>query len=158
VTDLCQLDLFDMPPPDGPMVVGIDGGHVSNRDGSWFEVIAGKGLTSFRRDDESDPATVVRPPSPPGRCSACVQALDDRPRRRLFEMMRDQGYRPNQKLVFLTGGGENARKLQCRISLEAEHVLDWFHIAMRVTVLGRWQRVPAPLMTGARSLHAISTA
>lgn len=25
--DGCQLDLFDMPLPDGPMVVGIDGGY-----------------------------------------------------------------------------------------------------------------------------------
>jgi hypothetical protein len=69
-------------------------------------------------------------------------------------MTRSQRYRPNRKLVFLTGGGENARKLQPSISPEADHVFDWFHIAMRVTVLGRWQRVPAALMTGARSLRA----
>ncbi len=142
--DGCQLDLFDMPLPDGPMVVGIDGGYVRDRDGSWFEVIAGKGLTSFRRDAASDPDAVVPAPSPPGRCFAFVQALDDRPRRRMFEMLRSQGYQPNQKLVFLTDGGESVRKLQRRISPEAEHVLDWFHIAMRLTVLGQMAKGAAP--------------
>lgn len=141
----CQLDLFDMPLPDGPMVVGIDGGYVRDREGSWFEVIAGKGLTSFRRDADDpvgDPASTA--PSALGRCFAFVQAFDDRPRRRMFEMLRRQGYQPNQRLVFLSDGGESVRKLQRRISPEAEHVLDWFHIAMRLTVIGQMIKGAGP--------------
>lgn len=141
----CQLDLFDMPLPDGPMVVGIDGGYVRDREGSWFEVIAGKGLTSFRREAEDDGCDLALSPlSPPGRCFAFVQVDDDRPRRRMFEMLRRQGYQPNQKLVFLSDGGESVRKLQRRISPEAEHVLDWFHITMRLTVIGQMMKGAGP--------------
>ena len=141
----CQLDLFDMPLPDGPMVVGIDGGYVRDREGSWFEVIAGKGLTPFRRDPDEDGCDPAWPaPSPRGRCFAFVQAHDDRPRRRMFEMLRRQGYQPNQKLVFLSDGGESVRKLQRRISPEAEHVLDWFHITMRLTIIGQMIKGAGP--------------
>lgn len=144
--DGCQLDLFDMALPDGPMVIGIDGGYVRDREGSWFEVIAGKGLTSFRRDDNDaacDGASTTSS-SPPGRCFAFVQAHDNRPRRRMFEMLRRQGYQPNQQLVFLSDGGESVRKLQRRISPEAEHVLDWFHITMRLTVIGQMIKGAGP--------------
>lgn len=142
--DACQRDLFDMAVPDGPVVVGIDGGYVRDREGSWFEVVAGKGLTSFSRDGDK----AASPPSdsglPPGRCFAFVQAYDDDPRRRMLRMLRDQGYRPNQKLVFLSDGGESVRMLQRRIGPEAEHVLDWFHVAMRVTALGQMTKGTAP--------------
>jgi hypothetical protein len=37
-------------PPDGPLVVGIDGGYVRGREQDWFEVITGKSLVSFHRD------------------------------------------------------------------------------------------------------------
>jgi hypothetical protein len=33
------------------------------------------------------------------------------------------------------GGADNLRALQVYLNLHAEHVLDWFHIAMRLTVL-----------------------
>lgn len=134
----CQLDLFDMPLPDGSVVVGIDGGYVRDRGGSWFEVIAGKGLGSFKRHDIADETAIV-PISDrsTGRCFAFVQARDDRPRRRMFEMLRGLGCRPNQKLIMLSDGGESVRTLGRRIGPEAEQVLDWFHVAMRVTALGQ---------------------
>ena len=55
----------------------------------------------------------------------------------MFEMLRGLGYQPNQKLVMLSDGGESVRTLGRRIGPEAEHVLDWFHVAMRVTALGQ---------------------
>jgi hypothetical protein len=136
--DGCQRDLFEMEQPDGPVVVGIDGGYVRDREGSWFEVIAGKGLGSFERNGAGDVASATpTDAAPPGRCFAFVQAFDDQPRRRMFEMLRGLGYRPNQKLIMLSDGGESVRTLGRRIGPEAEHVLDWFHVAMRVTALGQ---------------------
>jgi hypothetical protein len=47
--DTCQRDREELPRPDLPLVVGLDGGYVhssaqtSRRDG-WFEVIAGKSM------------------------------------------------------------------------------------------------------------------
>lgn len=136
--DGCQRDLFEMEQPDGLVVVGIDGSYVRDREGSWFEVIAGKGLASFERDAAVDEAGgTAHDVAPPGRCFAFVQAFDDRPRRRVFEMLRGLCYQPNQKLVMLSDSGESVRTLSRRIGLEAEHVRDWFHVAMRVTALGQ---------------------
>jgi hypothetical protein len=41
----------------------------------------------------------------------------------------------NQQIVFLSDGGEDVRNLQLYLSPEAEHILDWFHHTMRITVL-----------------------
>ena len=138
--DGCQRDLFEMEQPGGPVVVGIDGGYVRDREGSWFEVIAGKGLGSFERDDNCHAVDHSIGTRRTGRCFAFVQAHDDRPRRRMFEMLRGLGYQPNQKLIMLCDGGESVRTLGRRIGPEAEHVLDWFHVAMRVTALGQMVR------------------
>ncbi len=114
-------------PPDGPLFVGLDGGYVRGRDQDWFEVIAGKSLVSFHRDG--------RVPDPSGRCFAFVQTVDDKPRARLIDTLRQQGMQPQQQVVFLSDGAETLRRLQQNIAPEAEHVLDWLHIAMRLTVL-----------------------
>ena len=39
-----------------------------------------------------------------------------------------------------TDGGEEVRSLTELVTPEAEHVLDWFHIAMRLTVLEQYAR------------------
>jgi hypothetical protein len=116
-------------PPDGPLFVGIDGGYVRGRDKAWFEVIAGKSLVSFHRDG--------RVPDPSGRCFAFVQTVDDQPRARLVDTLRQQGMQPQQQVIFLSYGADTLRRLQQNIAPEAEHVLDWFHVAMRLTVLGQ---------------------
>ena len=41
----------------------------------------------------------------------------------------------NQQIVFLSDGGDTVRNLQLYLNPEAEHLLDWFHITMRLTVL-----------------------
>lgn len=40
-----------------------------------------------------------------------------------------------QQNPFLSDGGENVRNLQLHLSPQAEHLLDWFHITMRITVI-----------------------
>jgi hypothetical protein len=119
----------DNVPPDGPLYVGMDGGYVRSREQGWFEAIAGKSLLSFHRDGPV--------PDPSGRCFAFVQTVDDKPRARLVDTLRQQGMQPHQQVVFLSDGAETLRRLQQNIAPEAEHVLDWFHVTMRLTVLGQ---------------------
>jgi hypothetical protein len=37
--------------------------------------------------------------------------------------------------TFLTDGGEDIRDLPCYLNAQAEHLLDWFHLMMRITVM-----------------------
>ena len=52
----CPADWATLPIPDGPMTVGIDGGYVRHwgEKQQHFEVIVGKSILAFRRDDEED--------------------------------------------------------------------------------------------------------
>ena len=63
----CQRSWDKLPSPDGPLTVGIDGGYVrgQHKQGQ-FEVIAGKSLLAFKRDQESKQQLS-------GRCFAWVQ-------------------------------------------------------------------------------------
>ena len=117
-------------------------GFVRERAGSWFEVIAGKSVPGFRRNAPAD-----EPPHP-AKCFAFVQAHDDRPRRRLLDMLAAQNYAPNQKLVLMSDGGESVRRLVSRTSAETEHVLDWFHVTMRLTVLRQMTKGACPADPG----------
>ena len=125
----CPRDWGALPIPDGPLTVGIDGGYVKAQGGEqgWFEVIAGKSILAFRRDDE--------PSAPSSKCFAFVQTYDEKPKRRLFEVLQSQGLQMNQQIEFLSDGGDTVRDLQLYLSPEAEHLLDWFHITMRLTTL-----------------------
>ena len=120
----CQDDWAELPRPDLPLVVGLDGGYVhswtqwTRRDG-WFEVIAGKAMPADGRP----------------RCFGYVQTYDRKPKRRLFEVLASQGMQPNQQVTFLTDGGEDIRDLPRYLNPQAEHLLDWFHLTMRITVL-----------------------
>ena len=69
-----------------------------------------------------------------------VHGYDRKPKRRLFELLKAQGLQANQDVTFLTDGGEEVRSLTELVTPEAEHVLDWFHIAMRLTVLEQYAR------------------
>jgi hypothetical protein len=46
-----------------------------------------------------------------------------------------QGLQINQQIEFLSDGGDTVREVQLSLSPEAEHLLDWFHIAMRLTTM-----------------------
>jgi hypothetical protein len=122
----CQRDWNQLPRPDPPLIVGLDGGYVharhpQSRTEGWFEVIAGKVLK-----DDGDP-----------KCFAYVTNVDTRPKRRLFEVLKAQGHQSNQRVEFLTDGGDNVRELPLYLCPESEHWLDWFHITMRLTVMGQ---------------------
>lgn len=41
----------------------------------------------------------------------------------------------NQQLLFLSDGGENVRRVQEYLHPFREHLIEWFHITMRLTVL-----------------------
>ncbi|NJM39340.1 MAG: hypothetical protein HC853_00505 [Anaerolineae bacterium] len=43
----------------------------------------------------------------------------------------------NQDITFLTDGGDTVRKLTEYLNPNAEHVLDWFHVTMRLTQMGQ---------------------
>jgi hypothetical protein len=125
----CPADWETLPIPDGPITVGIDGGYVRdwNEKKSHFEVIVGKSILAFRRADEED--------IPSSKCFGLVQTLDTKPKRRLFEVLQSQGHQMNQQITFLSDGGDTVRDLQLYLNPHAEHLLDWFHLAMRLTVL-----------------------
>jgi hypothetical protein len=43
----------------------------------------------------------------------------------------------NQRVEFLTDGGDTVRELPLYVCPESEHWLDWFHVTMRLTVMGQ---------------------
>ena len=126
----CLPDPARLPLPEGPIVVGIDGGYVRAREpdrahhGANFEVVVGQ---SIAEDRDS-------------RYFGLVQSIDDKPKRRLHQVLREQGLQMNQDITFLTDGGDTVRNLAADMSPCAEHVLDWFHLTMRLTVLGQYAK------------------
>jgi hypothetical protein len=93
--DGCENDWEQLPRPDLPLTVGIDGGYVHScnqrsRKEGWFEVIAGK---SMRAEGAS-------------KCFAFVNNYDSKPKRRLFEVLKSQGIQANQQVTFLSDGAD----------------------------------------------------
>ena len=107
-----------------PVVVGIDGGYV--RKGSdkkrRFEVVVGKSMVRGRRD----------------RYFGLVQTYDDQPKRRIANVLREQGLSMTEEVTFLTDGADNVRKLAIDMSPCAQHLLDWFHLSMRMQNLSQY--------------------
>jgi hypothetical protein len=124
--DGCPADWHDLPIPDGRIVVGLDGGYVRDWDArkSNFEVIVGRSMP-----EDGTP-----------RYLGFVHGFDRKPKRRLVDLLVSQGMQANQDITFLTDGGEEVRSLTEMISPCSEHVLDWFHITMRLTVLGQFAK------------------
>ena len=127
--DGCPATWETLPIPDGPLTVGIEGGSVRNWEAKkqQFEVIVGKSMLAFKREDEED--------IPSSKCFGFVQTLDTKPKRRLFEVLQSQGHQMNQQITFLSDGSDTVRDLQLYMNPQAEHLLDWFHLAMRLTVM-----------------------
>jgi hypothetical protein len=102
----CPRDWGELPTPDGPLTVGIDGGYVKAQGTAqgWFEVIAGKSILAFRRGAEQ--------PNPSSKCFAFVQTYDEKPKRRLFALLQTQGLQMNQQIEFLSDGGDTVRDVQ----------------------------------------------
>jgi hypothetical protein len=120
----CPAEWAALPRPPAPLTVGLDGGYVRGwaDKRSHFEVIVGKAVP------EEGTAT----------CFGFVPGRGAEPRRRLYEALRGHGLQANQQVTFLSDGGDTVRDLQFYLSPESEHVLDWFHVTMRLTVLGQY--------------------
>jgi hypothetical protein len=118
-----------LPISNGPLTVGIDEGYVrAQHKAGWFKVIVGKSLLAFTRGEESQ-----KPVS--SKCFAFVQPYDQKSKRRLLEGSKSQGHQLNQQITFLSNGGDTVRDLQLYLNPHAEHLLGWFHVSMRLTVL-----------------------
>jgi hypothetical protein len=80
----CERDWEALPRPDWPLTVGVDGGYVhacekkAQHEG-WFEVMAGKSITAEGAS----------------KCFGFVQCYDQKPKRRLFELLKSQGMQMN---------------------------------------------------------------
>ncbi len=122
----CPAQWYELPEPGAPLTVSLDGGYVHARspehrkDGS-FEMIVGKSTTG-------EGVTTS---------FGLVSGYDAKPRRRLFEVLQSQGMQMNQAVTFLTDGGDTVCDLTEGLNPLAEHILDWFHITMRLTVLNQ---------------------
>lgn len=122
----CPAMWAALPQPDAPITVGLDGGYVRAREGKnrkagCFEVIVGKSM----------------PTEGPKRRFGYVNGEDRKPKRRLYELLKAQGMQENQQMIFISDGGDTVRDLPMYLNPHSEHLLDWFHIAMRITVLGQ---------------------
>ena len=124
--DGCPAQWQALPIPEGRIVAALDGGYVRNWDDrtSNFELIVARSMPEDR----------------PPRYLGLVHGYDQKPKRRLFEVLKSQGLQANQDVTFLTDGGEEVRALTELVTPEAEHVLDWVHITMRLTVLSQHAR------------------
>lgn len=113
-----------LPNPEGPITVGIDGGYVKSREKgqSHFEVTVGKSIPTDR----------------PSRYLGLVQSHDAKPKRRLHEVLKDQGWQENQPVTFMTDGGDTVINMALHMAPASEHILDWFHITMRLTVIQQY--------------------
>ena len=114
------------PVPREAVIVGIDGGYLRN----WhdkkknFEVIVGKSMAEDRDN----------------RYFGLVRSQDAAPKRRFCEVLGCQGLPVDQPVTVLTDGGDSVRALVGDLPAGSEHHLDWFHIAMRLTVLGQYAK------------------
>ena len=73
------------------------------------------------------------PTDRPAKCFGFVQTFDRKSKRRLFEVLKAQGMQMNQQVTFLTDGGDDVHELPLYLNPHAEHLLDWFHLTMRLT-------------------------
>lgn len=127
----CQHEWDQLPRPDTPITVSLDGGYVHAREGKnrkagWFEVIVGKSL-----QEGHEPKRF-----------GYVTNYEKKPKRKLYEMLQNQGFQLNQDITFITDGGDTVRDLPCFLSPRSDHLLDWFHITMRLTVLKQMSKGP----------------
>jgi hypothetical protein len=124
-----QLESSAIPPPKPPLAVGLDGAYVhavsrSDRREGWFEVIVGKSINSA---DE-------------GRYVALVHNYDQKPKRRLYEALKAHGLEADQPVSFFSDGEDTLHRLQMYLSPQAEYILDWFHITMRLTGMSQMRK------------------
>ena len=87
-----------------------------------FELIVGKSIPN-----ERDPKVL-----------GLVSSEDEKPKRRLVEMLESQGIQESDGVCFMSDGRESLKNLQTYINPNAKHILEWFHITMKITVLQQY--------------------
>ena len=97
-----------------------------------FEVIVGKSILSFGEDEEDRDALAQA-------LWVCANA-GYQSKRRLYEVLQSQDLQMNQEITFLSDGDDTLRQLQLEMSPKATHILDWFHLTMKLTVLGQYRQ------------------
>jgi hypothetical protein len=108
--------------PFKDLVVGFDGGYVRSRHQRPernFEIVAGKAL-----DGEGNATRF-----------ACVRDGGSEAARAAQLALRARGGAETTSVTILTDGDAGLRAIQQQVAPSAEHVLDWFHVAMRFTNL-----------------------
>jgi hypothetical protein len=125
----CQLEIEESPEPGPPVAVGLDGGYIRGRERRPGGPDALKSL----------PVSVFLKRVAP-RYSRGVGQIDTKPKRRLHEVLMSQGVLPRQRVTFLSDGGDNVRQLPAYLHPHSKHILDWFHIGMRVEQLPQTAR------------------
>jgi hypothetical protein len=120
----CPDACASLPAPRPPITVGLDGGYLRNWEHkrTHFVAIVGESV----------------PKEGQAKRFGFVQGHDPKPRRHLAAVLDGQGLQHNQELVFLSDGEENLRQLQAYLRPHSQHVLDWFHLSMRMTGLGQF--------------------
>jgi hypothetical protein len=78
------------------------------------------------------------PADQPVKCFGFVQSYDTKTKQRLGAVLQSQGVYNSQSLTFLSDGGETVRNLPMSLYPHSGHLIDWFHLAMRLTVLGQY--------------------
>ena len=99
--DACERYWQQLARSDLPLTVGLNGGYVHSnsqklRREGWFEVIASKSVTVLGASKRF----------------AFVANHDDKPKRRLFDVLKSQGMQANQRVTFPSDGGDTVRELQ----------------------------------------------
>jgi len=128
----------DLPIPDGPMPVGIDGGYVREWEEKkrHCEVIVGTRTRACTRDTDYA--------GPSSKRLGFVQPVATKPQRRLYEGLKSQSMQMHQPSTFLSDGGDPVRDLPLSLSPEAEHMWDWFPVTMQLTVLDQYAKGLVP--------------
>ena len=101
--------------------VGLDGGfvhHCSPGSTKSFEIIAGRILAKNGSQ----------------RSVGFVRSVDERPRERVHRVIAEHGGACDELKVF-TDGDTQLRDLQMSVLPYATHILDWYHLTRRLTVL-----------------------
>jgi hypothetical protein len=128
-SDPQSVPMNSMPEPKPPLAVALDGAYVHaagdvERKERWFEVVVGKSITAPGE----------------GKYLGFVLNYDEKPKRRLYESLRSQGLELGQPVTFFSDGEDTLRQLQMYVSPQSEHILDWFHITMKLTVINQMRK------------------
>ena len=115
--------------PKPPLTVGLDGAYVHaprrepGKEG-WFEVIVGKSINAAGE----------------GKYVAFVHNYDEKPKWRLYELLKSQGLDAGRAVSFFSDGEVAMRRLQLYLSPQSEHILDWFQVTMKPTVMNQMRK------------------